>query len=139
MHQENLDKIAGYKSIVLTTDHPDTTAQFYREVLQLPIAEERHRGVERHWAGPVGNLHFAIHPRAGFWLPTSAQAGGSRPDTIVSFTAPIEPFEARFAAHGIAIVARNRIGPMSFIAVRDPDGRHVCIGTAWPERKRSER
>lgn len=128
-----MDEITGFKSVVLTSDQPDTTAQFYREVLQLPIAEERHRGTDRHWAGPVGNLHFAIHQRTGFWLPPTAGAG----DTIVSFTAAVEPFEARFAAHGIEVLARTRIGPMSFLAVRDPDGRHVCIGTPWPERKRT--
>jgi catechol 2,3-dioxygenase-like lactoylglutathione lyase family enzyme len=138
MTLDNSDQIAGLKSINLTTDHPDTTAQFYREVLQLPIAQEQHRGTARHWAGQVGNQHFAIHQREGFWLPASAHDGNTRADTIVSFTGAIEPFEARFAAHGIAVVAKTRIGPMSFIAVRDPDGRYVCIGTPWPERKRGE-
>jgi catechol 2,3-dioxygenase-like lactoylglutathione lyase family enzyme len=128
--EETMDKISGVKSINLTSDQPEATARFYREVLELPLEPERHRGTEPHWAGQIGPLHFAVHPRAGFWLPTSA--GGA--DTIVSFTAALEPFEARFAAHGVPIVARNRIGPMSFIAVRDPDGRHVCIGTPWPER-----
>jgi catechol 2,3-dioxygenase-like lactoylglutathione lyase family enzyme len=128
-----MEKPLVFKSVNLTSDHPDRTAQFYRELFELPIAEERHRGTSRHWAGQVGNLHFAVHPREGFWLPTAAVHGAA--DTIVSFTGAIEPFEARFAAQGIEIIARNKIGPMSFIAVRDPDGRNVCIGTAWPERK----
>jgi catechol 2,3-dioxygenase-like lactoylglutathione lyase family enzyme len=127
-----MENVPTYKSVVLTTDHPDQTAHFYREVLGLPIEPERHRGADRHWAGPVGDLHFAIHPRQGFWLPTPAHGAA---DTIVSFTAAVEPFEARFAAHGIEVIGRSKIGPMSFIAVRDPDGRNICIGTAWPERK----
>jgi catechol 2,3-dioxygenase-like lactoylglutathione lyase family enzyme len=130
-----MEKISGLKSINLTSDQPEVTARFYREVLELPIELERHRGTEPHWAGQVGTQHFAVHPRAGFWLPSAA--GG---DTFVSFTAAaVEPFEARFAELGVPVVARNRIGPMSFIAVRDPDGRHVCIGTPWPERGRATR
>jgi hypothetical protein len=66
MTLDNSDQIAGLNSITLTTDHPDTTAQFYRELLQLPIAQEQHRGTARHWAGQVGNQHFAIHQREGF-------------------------------------------------------------------------
>jgi hypothetical protein len=103
-------------------------------VLELPIELERHRGTEPHWAGQVGTLHFALHARAGFWLPSAPDSG----DTVVSFTAAaLEPLEARCAAQGVPVVARNRIGPMSFLAVRDPDGRHVCIGTPWPERGRA--
>ena len=130
-----MDKTSGVKSINLTSDQPEATARFYREVLELPIELERHRGTEPHWAGQVGALHFAVHPRTGFWLPSAT--GGA--DTVVSFTGAIEPFEARFAAHGVPITARTRIGPMSFIAVRDPDGRHVCIGTPWPERGHAAR
>jgi hypothetical protein len=48
----------------------------------------------------------------------------------------VRPIEARLAERGVEIVARTTIGPMSFIAVRDPDGRHVCFGTPWPASKR---
>jgi hypothetical protein len=29
---------------------------------------------------------------------------------------------------------RAFFGPMSFVALRDPDGRQVCLGTPWPSR-----
>jgi hypothetical protein len=116
------------KSIVLTSTAPDTTAAFYRDIAELPLEQERHRGTDRHWACQVGNLHFAIHDRDTFWLPSSD--GGA---TIVSFTVPdLDAISARLAAHNIEIIARTKIGPMSFLAVRDPDGRNVCFGTAWP-------
>jgi hypothetical protein len=45
---------------------------------------------------------------------------------------------ARLAERGIAIVAETKIGPMSFVAVRDPDGRNVCLGTPWPSVRSAE-
>ncbi len=75
--------VNGFKSIVLTSQAPADTAAFYRDVLGLPLEEERHRGTDRHWACQVGSLHFAIHDRAGFWLATD---GAKEPsETIVSF------------------------------------------------------
>jgi hypothetical protein len=62
----------------------DATAAFYRDVLGLPLELERHRGTERHWAGQVGGVHFAIHERETFWLGTAAVV--EPPGTIVSFT-----------------------------------------------------
>lgn len=114
------------KSVVLTSDDPERVAHFYREVVGLDITPERHRGAERHHAGQVGELHFAVHARQGFWLPGDSAA------TIVSFTDDVARAQARMAAHGVPVVARNQIGPMPFIAVRDPDGRYVCFGAPWP-------
>jgi catechol 2,3-dioxygenase-like lactoylglutathione lyase family enzyme len=132
-----MDQIASFKSIVITSSTPDVTADFYREVLGLPLEEEQHRGTARHWACQVGSLHFAIHQRAGFWLPSLPAAGSpAAPDTVVSFNADVERFSPRLAQHGIEIVAHNKIGPMTFVAVRDPDQRTVCLGTPWPERSR---
>ena len=124
--------VRDFKSIVLTSRTPDATATFYRDVLELPLEEERHRGTVRHWACQVGSLHFAIHDLETFWLPS--QVGGEAPPTVVSFTVDdLETLAARLAERGVPIEARTRIGPMSFLAVRDPDGRHVCFGTPWPD------
>jgi hypothetical protein len=133
---DNSDQIAGLNSITLTTDHPDTTA-----VLSRAAAATDRAGTAPRHGSPLGRAGrqpaFRHSPARRLLLPASAHDGHTRADTIVSFTGAIEPFEARFAAHGIAVVAKTRIGPMSFIAVRDPDGRYVCIGTPWPERKPS--
>lgn len=136
----NRPLIRDVKSIVLTSDDIDRTAAFYRDVLGLPLEPEQHRGTARHWAGQVGSLHFAIHDRATFWLPTDT--GGAReavggaapgPATIVSFTVDdLEGLLAHLASRQVEVVARRNIGPMTFVSLRDPDGRHVCCGTPWP-------
>jgi catechol 2,3-dioxygenase-like lactoylglutathione lyase family enzyme len=122
--------IRDVKSIVLTSNDIDRTAAFYRDVLGLPLESEEHRGTARHWAGQVGELHFAIHDRKTFWLPTAA---GPEPDVVVSFTVEdLDPLLAHLATHHVEVTSRRNIGPMAFVSMRDPDGRHVCCGTPWP-------
>ncbi len=127
--------IDSLKSVVLTAPHAEATAAFYRDVLQLPLESEAHRGTQRHWAGPIGAQYFAIHEREGFWLPEPQPAA---PTTIVSFTVrDLDRVRQHLGAHGVPVVRETKIGPMSFLAVTDPDGRYVCSGTPWPERKPS--
>jgi catechol 2,3-dioxygenase-like lactoylglutathione lyase family enzyme len=127
----NRPLIRDVKSLVLTSDYIDRTAAFYRDVLGLPLEPEQHRGTARHWAGQLGSIHLAIHDRRTFWLPT-----GEGPDpssVVVSFTVEdLDALLAHLAAAGVEVVARTRIGPMSFVSLKDPDGRHVCCGTPWP-------
>jgi catechol 2,3-dioxygenase-like lactoylglutathione lyase family enzyme len=123
--------IRDLKSVVLTSDDIDETARFYREVLQLPLEEEQHRGTARHWAGQLGSMHFAIHDRKTFWLPTGAEREAA--SVVVSFTVDdMDALVAHLASIGVEITDRRKIGPMSFVSMRDPDGRHVCCGTPWP-------
>ncbi|MGE0790927.1 MAG: VOC family protein [Sandaracinaceae bacterium] len=123
--------IRSFKSVVLASKDPDRLAAFYRDALGLPIEPELHRGTERHWAGMVGAQHFAIHPLEGFWLPTDAQR------SFVSFDVDSVPAALdALAPHGVEVVARTRIGPMAFVALRDPDGAVVCLGERWPDTTR---
>jgi catechol 2,3-dioxygenase-like lactoylglutathione lyase family enzyme len=127
--------IREFKSIVLTSDTPDATAAFYRDVLGLPLLEERHRGTVRHHACALGSLHFAILERSSFWVPSSP--AGEPPSTVVSFTVEdLDAVGARLSSRDVPIVARTKIGPMSFAAAYDPDGRHICFGTPWPSAGR---
>jgi catechol 2,3-dioxygenase-like lactoylglutathione lyase family enzyme len=123
--------IREVKSLVLTSDDIDRTARFYRDVLDLPLELERHRGTERHYACQLGSIHVAIHDRATFWLPTAAPPDAA--SVVVSFTVDdLEALLARLDAMQVEVVARRNIGPMTFVSMRDPDGRHVCCGTPWP-------
>jgi catechol 2,3-dioxygenase-like lactoylglutathione lyase family enzyme len=122
--------VQDMKSVVLTCENPDVTAAFYRDVLCLPLESEQHRGTIRHWACQLGSMHFAIHAREGFWLPTT---NGPQPATIVSFTVEdLDALREHLRARNVEVMAEQRIGPMRFVALRDPDGRHVCCGTRWP-------
>jgi hypothetical protein len=118
--------VRGVKSIVLTSESPQALAAFYRDTLEVPLEEERRRGTSTHWACQLGELHFAVHDRAEFWLPSGAS-------TLVSFTIDaVAPFEERLARQRVELRGRRRIGPMDFLAFQDPDGRFVGCGTPWP-------
>ncbi len=123
--------ISNFKSVVLASRQPQVVTEFYRDVLGLPLELERHRGVGPHWAGMVGqgDQHFAVHDAREFWLPTEQQK------SFVSFDVKsIDDATQTLAACNVPVVATNRIGPMRFVALRDPDGSIVCLAEAWPQR-----
>ena len=118
--------IRGFKSMVLTSRAPEPLAAFYRDVLGAPLEAEQHHGTQRHWAGQLGAVHFAIHPTEAFWLPTEQRGFFSFDIDDADKTVTL------LGKKGIEVVARERIGPMKFLAVRDPDGNIVCLGERWP-------
>lgn len=50
----------------------------------------------------------------------------------MSFNAEVGACRAQLSANRIEVIGETRIGPMDFLAVRDPDGRLVCFGSRWP-------
>jgi catechol 2,3-dioxygenase-like lactoylglutathione lyase family enzyme len=48
--------------VILVSREPERSAGFYRDVLGLPLAEERHGDTQPHWGCELGETHFAIHP-----------------------------------------------------------------------------
>jgi catechol 2,3-dioxygenase-like lactoylglutathione lyase family enzyme len=129
--------ISGFKSMVLLSDRPAELATFYQETLGLPLEREQHRGTRAHWACMVGALHMAIHPRHDFWLAAADPGAEAGTGTVVSFdVADLGALRANLDRLGIAVQAENRIGPMTFVAFRDPEGRWVSCGTPWPRSAR---
>jgi hypothetical protein len=119
----------------MTSVHPDVTARFYIDVLSLPFEKEEHPGVREHWACQFGGLHFAIHHADAFSQDghIGADSRTHVEDTFLSFTIEdLDGFAQHLSSKGVAVVARREIGPMKFVTVVDPDGRHVGCGTPWP-------
>jgi predicted enzyme related to lactoylglutathione lyase len=48
-------------AVILTSQNPERLANFYRDVLEVPIEVEDHGGM-KHYGCELGELHFAIHP-----------------------------------------------------------------------------
>ena len=59
MSETSLEFFSG---ILLVSENPERLATFYRDVLDLPLEEERHGDTLPHWGCNVGDIHFAIHP-----------------------------------------------------------------------------
>jgi catechol 2,3-dioxygenase-like lactoylglutathione lyase family enzyme len=125
--------VRGLKSIVLTSKNPEATARFYIDVFSIPLEKEKHPGAPEHWACHFGGLHVAIHHSDGFWLREGGVPSDTAGSTFLAFTIEdLEAFLEHLKSQNVPVIARQDIGPMKFVSVRDPDGRQVGCGTPWP-------
>jgi len=126
--------------IILVSAEPSRLVSFYRDILGLPLAEERHGDSELHWACELGDVHFAIHPAADY--PGEATTAGAVKIAFLVFE--LDPLVAWLAGHEVELCyPPSRFGAESRItAVRDPDGNLVELtelGPAWLEHLRDHR
>jgi catechol 2,3-dioxygenase-like lactoylglutathione lyase family enzyme len=124
--------------VVLRSTEPARLVGFYRDVLGVPLAEERHGDSPPHWACELGDVHFAIHPAD----PGEAVATGAV--TIAFMVFELDPLVAWLADEGVKLCyPPERFGAESRItAVRDPDDNLVELtelGPGWLEHLRAHR
>jgi catechol 2,3-dioxygenase-like lactoylglutathione lyase family enzyme len=134
---ESLRFLSG---IILVSTEPSRLVRFYRDVLGLPLAEERHDDAEPHWACELGDVHFAIHPAEDY--PGEATATGAVKIAFLVFD--LTPLVAWLADCGVELCyPPTEFGTESRItAVRDPDGNLVELtelGPAWLDHLRANR
>jgi catechol 2,3-dioxygenase-like lactoylglutathione lyase family enzyme len=97
-------------------------AQFYRDVLGIPLEDEKHGNTELHYGCEVGDLHFAIHPHENF----KDQDPGVGAIKLAFEVGDIEAFVARLKAKGVEpLYPPKNFGIGLITAVRDPDGNLV--------------
>jgi catechol 2,3-dioxygenase-like lactoylglutathione lyase family enzyme len=106
---------------------------FYRDVLGLPLAEERHGDTAPHWGCELGDVHFAIHPVEDYPEDSEVGTGGVKLAFMVFALAELAEW---LAASGVEICYPIQpLGEGSMItAVRDPDGNLVeltQLGADW--------
>jgi len=127
--------------VILVSRQPERLAEFYRDVLGLPLAAERHGGAEPHWGCELGDTHFAIHPAADY---PEDPASGPGPVKLAFMVFDRPGMVAWRDSRGIApcyppadLGAESRI-----TAVRDPDGNLVeltQLGPAWLDHLKAHR
>lgn len=69
---EDLRFLSG---LIVVSTEPARLVRFYRDILGVPLAEERHGDSELHWACELGDVHFAIHPAVDY--PGEATTAGA--------------------------------------------------------------
>jgi catechol 2,3-dioxygenase-like lactoylglutathione lyase family enzyme len=60
------ESIEFLSAVLLVSKEPKSLADFYRDVVGLPLEDEEHGETEKHYGCELGDLHFAIHPLANF-------------------------------------------------------------------------
>jgi catechol 2,3-dioxygenase-like lactoylglutathione lyase family enzyme len=134
---EDLRFLSG---IILVSDDPARLVRFYRDILGVPLTEERHDDTAPHWAGELGDVHFAIHPAADY--PGEPTATGAVKIAFMVFR--LDPFVTWLTDHGVELCyPPEEFGAGSRItAVRDPDGNLIELtelGPAWLDHLRTHR
>ena len=127
---EGLRFISG---VILVSRQPGRVTEFYRDVLGLPLVEERHGDAQLHWGCELGDVHFAIHPAEDY--PEDA-AGGPGPVKLAFMVFDLPGMVAWLDHCGIPLCYPPAdLGEESQItAVRDPDGNLVeltQLGPGW--------
>jgi catechol 2,3-dioxygenase-like lactoylglutathione lyase family enzyme len=135
------EDIRFLSGVLLVSHQAEQLMEFYRDVLGLPLAEERHGDTEPHWACELGDVHFAIHPAADY---PDDPAGGPGPVKLafMVFDLPrmvawLDRCGARLCYPPADLGAESRI-----TAVRDPDGNLVeltQLGPGWLDHLKAHR
>ena len=110
-------------AVLLVSRDPQRLAAFYRDVLGIPLEEERHDDTHAHFGCEVGDLHFAIHPPSNF----GDHAPGVGSVKLAFEVFDLDAFLERLGTHGVTPLYPPRaLGKTSRItAVMDPDGNEV--------------
>jgi catechol 2,3-dioxygenase-like lactoylglutathione lyase family enzyme len=119
--------------VLLVSRQPERLVEFYRGVLGLPLAEERHGDTEPHWGCELGDVHFAIHPAADY---PDDPASGPGPVKLAFMVFDLPSMVAWLDRCGVSLCyPPSDLGAESRItAVRDPDGNLVeltQLGPVW--------
>jgi catechol 2,3-dioxygenase-like lactoylglutathione lyase family enzyme len=119
--------------VIVVSRQPGRVTEFYRDVLGLPLVEERHGETQLHWACELGDVHFAIHPAEDY---PDDPAGGPGPVKLAFMVFDLSGMVAWLDHCGIPLCYPPAdLGEESQItAVRDPDGNLVeltQLGPGW--------
>jgi len=116
------ESIEFLSAVLLVSADPQRLADFYRDIVGVPLVEERHGDSLPHWGCTLGEVHFAIHPIATF--PDRRSGVGA---VKLAFTVfDIKALVRRFDDSGVALLYPPRnTGFFWSTAVQDPDGNLI--------------
>ena len=134
---EDLRFLSG---IILVSRDPARLVGFYRDILGVPLTDERHGDSAAHWACELGDVHFAIHPVEDY--PEDEPTPGAVKIAFMVFE--LDPLVAWLIERGVELCyPPAQLGSESRItAVRDPDGNLVELtelGPVWLDHLRAHR
>lgn len=61
-----MEQIEFLSAVLIVSENPARLAEFYREVVGVPLKDEAHGTSRAHYGCNLGDLHFAIHPLESF-------------------------------------------------------------------------
>jgi catechol 2,3-dioxygenase-like lactoylglutathione lyase family enzyme len=135
---EDLQFLSG---ILLVSREPSRLSRFYRDVLGVPLEEERHGDSQPHWGCELGDVHFAIHSVEDY--PENARLGVGAVKLAFQVFDLAELVEWLHVCDVELCYEPTPLGSESLVtAVHDPDGNLVeltQLGPAWLEHLQARR
>ena len=133
------EPIQFLSAVLVVSEDPKRLADFYRDVVGVPLEDERHGNALPHWGCTLGDIHFAIHPVATF--PDRRSGVGAVKLAFAVFD--VDALARRLEARGITLLYPPRdTGFFRSTAILDPDGNFVEfteLCDAWFEQLESRR
>jgi len=116
------EKIEFLSAVLLISKDPERLAAFYRDVVGLPLEDEKHGDTEKHYGCELGDLHFAIHPISNF-----KGTGYGTGSVKLAFTVfDMDLFVKKLKSRGIALAYEPKdVGFAKMTALTDPDGNYI--------------
>jgi catechol 2,3-dioxygenase-like lactoylglutathione lyase family enzyme len=111
-------------AILLVSPDAKKLCDFYRATLGLPLEEEDHDGMPLHYGYSLGDVHFAIHPAAGW---PGGPARNARSPVITFGTSDLKAVARRSSARGVTVTGPTDHGFAQGISFRDPDGNLISV------------
>jgi catechol 2,3-dioxygenase-like lactoylglutathione lyase family enzyme len=106
-------------AVIVVSRNPARLAEFYRDVVGLPLVDEHHGDSLPHYGCTLGDLHFAIHPVESF--PDRRDGVGSVKLAFNVFD--LQAFAQRLTAKGVKLLYPPKdTGFFISTAINDPDG-----------------
>jgi len=117
------ERLEFLSAVLLVSKDPQRLARFYREVLHVPLEEERHGDTLPHWGCTMGEVHFAIHPIEDFPGDRACGVGAVK---LAFRVFDLQGFVRALAHHGAEPLYPPRDeGFCWMVALRDPDGNYL--------------
>jgi catechol 2,3-dioxygenase-like lactoylglutathione lyase family enzyme len=127
-------KTKFFSAVLIYSKDPERLFKFYRDILGLPLEEEKHGNSKLHYGCEIGDIHFAIH----------GTDDGTQPG-VGSVKLAFEVFDMdehmnTLKAHKVEITSQPRdLGFMKLASAKDPDGNTVeftQLSKKWIEHLR---
>lgn len=116
------EKIEFLSAVLLVSKDPKRLADFYRDIVGLPLEDEEHGETDKHYGCELGDLHFAIHPLSNF------EGGGTGVGAVkLAFTVfDMSAFVKKVESKGFKVLYPPKDTGFSLMtALNDPDGNYI--------------
>lgn len=117
-------KVKGLTGVIMSSANPERLATFYKEVLGIPLALNRHGNLPAHWECDYMGVHYAVLKR---------KANEQTNENIVPSFA-VDDIESFVTAHNIKLIHPIMdLGEGAYVAsFKDPDGNTLRF---WMNKK----